>query len=166
MILLGTVALGDTVAVTLVSVLLIGWLLIGAGVLHVVHLIRRTETRSLWHILGVVCDFIAGFYLVVHPALGAITLTLVLSAFLFVSGVTRLIGVFQANLPRRGWPALDALLSIVLGIMLFAHWPWTGFWFIGFAIAIGLIFRGWAWVMIALALRARAGRPALSTQTA
>jgi uncharacterized membrane protein HdeD (DUF308 family) len=39
------------------------------------------------------------------------------------------------------------------------HWPWTGLWFIGFAIAIELIFHGWTWVMVALALRSRGARP-------
>jgi uncharacterized membrane protein HdeD (DUF308 family) len=159
MILLGTVALGDMLAVTLISVLLVGWLLIASGIFHVVHLIRNTEVRSFWHILGTICDFVAGFYLVIHPALGALTLTLVLAAFLLVSGVTRLVGVFQASLPHKFWPVLDALLSIVLAIMLWIHWPWTGLWFIGFAIAIGLISRGWAWVMVALALRGRGVHP-------
>jgi uncharacterized membrane protein HdeD (DUF308 family) len=147
-------------------IVLIGWLLIVSGILHVVHLIRHTEVRSFWHILGAICDFVAGFYLLVHPALGALTLTLVLSAFLLASGVTRLVGAFQANFPHKFWPILDALLSIVLGIMLWIHWPWTGLWFIGFAVAIGLIVRGWAWVMIALALRSRGAQPRVSTQPA
>jgi uncharacterized membrane protein HdeD (DUF308 family) len=166
MIILGTVALGDTLAVTLVSVLLIGWLLIVAGIFHVVHLIRHSEVRSFWNILATICDFLAGFYMVSHPALGAVTLTLVLAAFLLVSGITRLIAVFQAKLPHKFWPVLDAVLSIVLGILLFVHWPWTGLWFIGFAVAIGLIFRGWAWVMLALALKGRSAHLTPSSQPA
>jgi uncharacterized membrane protein HdeD (DUF308 family) len=162
LILLGTVALGDTFVVTVISVLLIGWLLIASGIFHVVHLIRHTEVRSFWNILGTICDFGAGFYMVVNPALGALTLTLVLSVFLLASGVTRLIGVFHANLPHKFWPVVDGVLSIVLGILLWVHWPWTGLWFIGFAISIELIFRGWAWVMVALALRSRGLRPAIS----
>ena len=166
LIILGSVALGDTLAVTLVSVLLIGWLLIVSGIFHVVHLFRHSEIRSFWNILGTICDFGAGFYMVANPALGALTLTLVLAAFLLASGVTRLSAVFHANLPHKFWPVLDGILSIVLGILLFVHWPWTGLWFIGFAIAIELIFRGWAWVMVALALRSRAARPSISPQPA
>ena len=166
LIVLGTVALGDTLAVTLVSVFLIGWLLIASGIFHVVHLFRHSEIRSFWNILGTICDFGAGAYMVANPALGALTLTLVLAAFLLVSGVTRLIGVFRANLPHKFWPVLNGILSIVLGILLWAHWPWTGLWFIGFAIAIELIFRGWAWVMVALALRSRTAPSASSPQPA
>jgi len=156
MIVLGSIALGDSLAVTLISVLLLGWLLIGSGILHVINLFRNTETRSFGHILNAIFDLVAGLYFLAHPALGAVTLTLVLAAFLMVSGATRIVAVFQANLPRKFWPLLDGFLSIILGLMLWIHWPTTGLWFIGFALAIGLIFRGWAWVMIALALRGQA----------
>ena len=165
-IILGSVALGDTLAVTLVSVLLIGWLLIVSGILHLVHLFRHTEIRSFWNILVAVCDFGAGFYMVTNPALGALTLTLVLAALLLISGVSRLFAARRGNLPHKLWPVLNSILSIVLGIMLWVHWPWTGLWFIGFAIAIEFLFRGWAWVMIALALRSGAPRAVISAQPA
>ena len=107
LILLGTIALGDTFVVTVISVLLIGWLLIVSGIFHVVHLVRHTEVRSFWHILSTIFDFGAGSYMVVNPALGALTLTLVLSVFLLASGVTRLIGVFHTNLPHKFWPVVQ-----------------------------------------------------------
>jgi uncharacterized membrane protein HdeD (DUF308 family) len=157
LVLLGTVALGDTLAVTFVSVFLLGWLLIASGLVHVVHLIRHTEIRSFWHIVGAILDFIAGFYLVANPALGALTVTLVLAAFFLASGVTRLIGVWRLNLPHKFWPVLNGIVSILLGILLWVHWPTSGLWFIGFAIGIELIIRGWTLVMLAFALR---GRPA------
>ena len=162
LIILGTLALGDTVALSVISVFLIGWLLIASGGFHLVHLLRHTEIRSFWNVLGTICDFGAGFYMVAHPALGAVTLTLVLAAFLLASGVTRLVAVLRVNMPHKFWPVLDAILSIMLGILLWAHWPWTGLWFIGFAIAIQLIFRGWTWVMVALALRSSVQRSAIS----
>jgi uncharacterized membrane protein HdeD (DUF308 family) len=79
----------------------------------------------------------------------------VLAAFLLASGFTRLIGVFRPDLPHKFWPVLNDVLSIVLGILLWVHRRWTGLWFIGFAIAIELIFHGWAWVMVEFALRSR-----------
>ena len=152
LIILGTVALGDTLTVTVISVFLIGCLLITSGIFHVVHLVRHSEIRSFWNILGTVCDFAAGLYMVANPALGDDTLTLMLAAFMLTKGITRRFEVSRANLPHKFWPILDAILSIALGILLWVHWPWTGLWFIGFAIAIQLIFRGWTWVMIAFAL--------------
>jgi uncharacterized membrane protein HdeD (DUF308 family) len=143
MIVLGTIALGD-----------------------IVHLVRHQEERTFWHILTAVLDLVAGIYLVVHPGLGALSLTLVIAAFLLASGVARLVWTFASTLPHKAWRIIDALLSIVLGVLLLIHWPFTGVWFIGFAVAIGLIFRGWAWVMIALALRSRSTPMGLAPQPA
>jgi uncharacterized membrane protein HdeD (DUF308 family) len=114
-ILLGSIALGDALAVTLISILLLGWLLIGAGVLHIVHLVRNSEARSFWHVLSAVIDLVVGFYFVSHPGLGAITLTLVLAAFFLASGIIRLIAVFQ---PHTLWPIVDGIVSVALGAML------------------------------------------------
>jgi len=115
LIILGTVALGDTLVVTVVSVFLVGWLLIASGIFHLVHLFRHTEVRSFWNILGTVCDFGAGLYMITNPALGALTLTLVLAAFLFVSGVTRLIAVFRRNYPAHFGRLWTASCQLVLG---------------------------------------------------
>jgi uncharacterized membrane protein HdeD (DUF308 family) len=52
LIILGTIAMGDTLLATMISVLLVGWLLVISGIFHVIHLVRNTEVRSFWHILG------------------------------------------------------------------------------------------------------------------
>jgi uncharacterized membrane protein HdeD (DUF308 family) len=160
LIILGTIALGDTLLVTLVSVLLLGWLLIGSAIIHVVHLFRHTETRSFWNFATIILDLLAGLFLIVHPAFGALTLTLALAAFFLASGIARVIAAVSTGAPHKFWPILNGVISILLGILLFVHWPVSGLWFIGLAIGIELIFRGWAWVMIAFALRSRLLQPA------
>jgi len=37
-------------------------------------------------------------------------------------------------------------------VLLLVHWPVSALWFIGFAVGIDMIFRGWAWVMLAMRL--------------
>jgi uncharacterized membrane protein HdeD (DUF308 family) len=37
--------------------------------------------------------------------------------------------------------------------MVWAGWPWSAVWFIGMAVGISLILRGWSYVMLALAVR-------------
>jgi len=160
LIILGTIALGDTLIVTLVSVLLLGWLLIGSAIVHVVHLIRNSEVRSTWHIAAVILDLLAGFFLILNPAIGALSLTLVLAAFFLASGIARVAAAVSSGTPHRFWPILNGAVSILLGLLLFIHWPSSGLWFIGLAIGIELIFRGWAWVMLAFALRSAPLQPA------
>ena len=165
LIVLGFVALGDTVALTVVSVFLIGWLLLGSALIHIIHLIRHTEVRSFWSFISVLLDIIVGVLLIADPALGAVTLTLVLAAFFIVTGVMRLIHAANSSIPHRFWPIINGLVSILLGVILWIHWPVSGLWFIGLAIAIELMLRGWTLVMLAFALRSRRFRGALALQS-
>jgi uncharacterized membrane protein HdeD (DUF308 family) len=154
-IILGIVALGDTVTMTLISVLVLGWLLIVSAIVQIVHLVRHQAVSSFWSILNIIIDFAAGVYLIARPGLGAIVLTLVLAAFLTATGVMRFIGAVSGNLPHKFWIILNAIVSVLLGILLWVHWPWSGFWFIGFAVGIELLLRGWSWVMLSTLLRGR-----------
>jgi uncharacterized membrane protein HdeD (DUF308 family) len=43
---------------------------------------------------------------------------------------------------------------VVLGLLLWAEWPVSAIWFLGFALGVALILRGWTMVMFALAVRA------------
>jgi uncharacterized membrane protein HdeD (DUF308 family) len=153
LIVLGFVALGDTALVTLMSVAVLGWILIISAIFHAVNWFRGRENRSYMHLLGFVLDLVVGVLLISNPAVGALTLTLVLAVFLLVGGLMRLFDAISSHAPRRGWMILDGAISVVLGILLWIHWPVSALWFIGFAIGVGLIFRGWSWVMLALWLR-------------
>jgi len=153
LIVLGLVALGDTALVTLMSVALLGWVLIFSAVFHAVNWFRGRQDRSYMHLLGFILDLVVGAILLSNPAVGALTLTLVLAVFLLVGGLMRLFDALSSQAPRRGWTILDGAVSALLGILLWIHWPVSALWFIGFAIGVGLIFRGWAWVMLAMWLR-------------
>jgi uncharacterized membrane protein HdeD (DUF308 family) len=55
--------------------------------------------------------------------------------------------------PNWGWAALDGGIAVLLGGMIWAEWPSSALWVIGTFLGINMIFRGWAWVMFALAAR-------------
>ncbi len=152
---LGVLALGDTIVVTLVSVVFLGWLLIVSAIFQAVHWLRSHEERHYLDLLVFVLDFVVGLILLSNPAGGALAITLVLAAFFLVGGLMRLFGALSSEAPHRSWALLDGAVSALLGILLWIHWPSSALWFVGFAIGIGLIFRGWAWIMLALWLRQR-----------
>jgi uncharacterized membrane protein HdeD (DUF308 family) len=166
LIVLGLIALGDIVALTFVSVFLLGWLLIASAIVHAVHLIRHTEVRSFWSIINAILDLVIGVMLIANPGLGALSLTLVLAVFFVVTGVMRLINAISSNIPHKFWPILNGIVSILLGALLWIHWPTSGLWFIGLAIGIELLLRGWTLVMLAFAIRSRQHRSAMAAQSA
>ena len=61
------------------------------------------------------------------------------------------------RLPHWGWPLASGILNVLLGLLIWAQWPLSGLWVIGLFVGIELIFSGWMWVMIALALRSFLG---------
>lgn len=139
---------------TLASVLLIGWmLLLTGGVVAIdafwVHRWSGFFVQLAFGILNVV----VGGLLVTRPVAGALALTLLLGASLFVQGIFRLAVAITANIEGKAWLVISALASLLLGLMIWAEWPASGVWVIGLFAAIDLIFYGWWLVSAALAAR-------------
>jgi uncharacterized membrane protein HdeD (DUF308 family) len=155
LIVIGVLALGDTVLATLVSVVFLGWLLVASAILQGVHWLRGRDERHFLDLVVFLLDFIVGLILLSNPAGGALAITLVLAAFFMVGGLMRVFGALSSDAPHRGWAVLDGGVSALLGVLLWIHWPSSALWFVGFAIGVGLIFRGWAWIMLAMWLRQR-----------
>jgi uncharacterized membrane protein HdeD (DUF308 family) len=158
-IILGTIGLGMTFGLTLVSVVFFGVLLILGGTFQLVDAFKCKGWKgTLWHILIALLYIAGGLLIVVDPLLASATLTLALAGILIAVGLTRVIMAVQHRVHKGWiWLLLSGLVSIALGAMIIAKWPMSGMWVIGLFVAIELIFNGWAYLFIALAAR-RAGK--------
>lgn len=156
LIVLGIIAVGLAELTTLVSVVVLGWLLLISGVLEGINAIRHRDSGGfLLTLLTGLLGVVVGLMFVTHPVAGALTLTLLLGAFFLVEGIFRFAGAARLRTPHWGWAALGGVITGLLGVLLLVHWPASALWFIGLAVGIDMIFRGWAWVMLALIV----GRP-------
>ena len=154
LLVLGIIALYFDVATTIVSVLFFGWLLIIGGVAEVIHAFRTHGWGGIFlHLLTGLLGIIVGLVFVTHPLAGALTLTLLLGAFFLLEGIFSLIGVLRLRFPNWGWAAAGAVITGILGVLLLAQWPVSALWFIGFAVGVDMIFRGWGWIMLALGVQ-------------
>ncbi len=153
MIGLGTVAFIIMPAATLATVLVLGWLLVVSGVFEAIQAFRERKSGGFFlHLLSSVIGLLVGFLVVTHPVAGALAWTLLFASFFTVIGIFRLIAAIQLQFPNWGWAAFDGAITLALGILLWAEWPWSGLWFVGLALGISLILRGWSYVMFAIAL--------------
>ena len=151
----GFVALGSVVMATVVSVLVVGVMMIIAGVTEVFSAfqIKSWGRFLLWALLGVLY-IIAGFVTFENPLLAAALLTLVLGASLVASGIIRIILAFSM---KREMPwvlvLLSAVITLLLGVLILAHWPVSSLYILGVFLGIDLIMAGAAWIGLGFGLR-------------
>ncbi|MGA7979465.1 MAG: HdeD family acid-resistance protein [Chromatiaceae bacterium] len=159
-IVLGTIGLYMTFALTLASVLFFGALILVGGLFQVAQAFSCKGWKSvLGHVLIALLYIAAGILIIKDPVLASGVLTLVLAGILIAVGVIRIMMAFQLRGSVSGWywSLLSGIVSILLGGMIVLEWPVSGLWVIGLFVAVELIFHGWSYVFVALAAR-KAGR--------
>lgn len=151
---LGAVATSAAFTTTLLTVLTISVLLLLAGIFELISAFRNARFGGFWmHLFTGILDLVCGSLLMAYPGAGALTLTLILAIFFLVGGAMRGISALMINLPSGSWAVLSGFVDFVLGILLLSSWPFSGLWFLGLAVGIGLMFRGFWWTAFALSAR-------------
>jgi uncharacterized membrane protein HdeD (DUF308 family) len=151
----GLIALGSVVAATAASVLVVGAMMFIAGVFEVINAFQvKTWGRFIvWLLLGVLY-IVAGFVAWDNPFLTAIWLTLILGAALVASGVVR---IFLAFNMKHGspwvWVVISGLITLVLGLIILAHWPFSAVYTLGIFLGVDLVFAGAGWIGLGLGLK-------------
>ena len=159
-VILGTVGLGMTWMLTLVSVVYFGVLLIVIGVAQLLQTFKAAGWRSTFlQILIGLLYLAAGIMVVSRPLLASLTLTWALGFALIVVGVMRIVvGVQHRGTSGWGAGVVGGIITLLLGLLILAKWPSDALWVIGLFLAIELIVNGYTQILVALAAR-RARRP-------
>jgi uncharacterized membrane protein HdeD (DUF308 family) len=155
MVVLGTIGLGMTATLTLVSMLYFGFLLLfGAGIQFVQAFKAHAWKGRLWHVLIAVLYLVAGIIALRDPMLASATLTLMIAWCLVAIGVLRLLVGWQMRASKGWiWTLIGGAVAIALGVMIMVEWPVSGVWVIGMFVAIEMMFAGWSQIIIALAAK-------------
>ena len=135
--------------------LVVGWLLIVSGVLHLVYAFSAGHPRMVvWQILlGLAYGFI-GFYVVANPVAGLAGLTFAIAFYLFVEGVLEFILSFQLRpAPGSGWLLFDGIVTLILAVMIWSTWPTSAAWAMGVLVGVSMFFSGMTRLMLSLAAR-------------
>lgn len=152
LLILGVAAIFLPLAASVVTTLVIGWLMIVGGVFHAIHAIRNRRWVGWgWELAGAALYTVAGVLLVTRPVAGTITLTLLLAVFFAASGVLKIIRAVQHRaMPRWGWLLFDGIVSLLLGALIAGGWPGTAAWAIGLLVGIDLLFDGSSMLLLGL----------------
>lgn len=145
---LGIVALTLPLMTGLAITVAVGILIVAAGVSRMLFALKASSwgegiVESLLALLGLVC----GGYLMARPALGLGVLTWVLAAYLTFDGLLEIILAWRIR-PVEGWGWFFAsgALSLLLGILLWVQFPFSGTWAVGILVGVKLLVSGFSLV--------------------
>ena len=157
MFILGVVSISSAVYMYLTSVamvILFGITLLLAAIGQIVTSFWAGQWRgSLLHVLGGLLYLVLGFVVLNHPTEAALALTFVLGVAFLIGGLFRIVAALQIKFHNWGWPLLNGIITLLMGILILKGWPSTGLWVIGMFVGIDLIFNGLAWAMLAFDVR-------------
>jgi uncharacterized membrane protein HdeD (DUF308 family) len=158
-IIVGILAIIFPLASSIAMKILIGWLLLITGIMHIVHCFQASNWRGfLWDLLLGVLFIVAGGWLVFFPIAGLIALTAFLAWVFILQGIFEIILAFQTR-PIRGWGWIlfSGIIAMAAGILIWLGLPSTATWALGLLAGINLITSGASYV--ALAMMARNANP-------
>ena len=155
LIVFGVLAIGSPLLAAIAISVIIAWLIMFAGAVHVVLAFHTHRAGSLvWKLLVGLAYLLFGAYVIMHPLLGVASLTLVLAALFLIEGILDIILFFRMR-PLRGssWVLMDGVVTVLLGLLIYVHWPSSSAWAIGTLVGVSMIISGITGVMLSLAVR-------------
>ncbi len=146
-----------------VATVVLGWILLLAGIVGTVATLRTSGAPGFgWSLLSGLLAIAAGALLLGSPLQGLISLTYVLIAFFVVDGVAM---IFLALAHRRElsgrweWMMLNGAMDLVLAAIIVAGWPGTAAWALGLLLGIDMLFGGASLIVMALEARQSSLQP-------
>ncbi len=154
LLILGLVALGSSVFMTLATMVLVGWLLIVGGVVEAAHACSCKGWGGFFiDLLTGLLYVVVGFMVVANPGATALALTLLIAMFLVFGGIFRIAVAVVVRFQNWIWLLLHGVVNLLLGIAIWRQWPLSGLWVIGLFVGIDMVLNGWTLVMLGLAAK-------------
>ncbi|MGH9503691.1 MAG: HdeD family acid-resistance protein [Terriglobales bacterium] len=155
LIVFGILAIGAPLLAAVAVTALIAWLIILAGVIHLVVAFHAHGAGSLiWKLLVGLAYICIGGYLLMHPLLGVASLTLLLASLFLIEGALDVVLYFKLRPGRgAGWVLFDGLVTLVLALFIGFHWPSSSVWAIGTLVGVSMIMSGVTRLMMSVAVR-------------
>jgi uncharacterized membrane protein HdeD (DUF308 family) len=151
-LIVGFLALSSPILFSLLIVWLLGVFALASGIISLLIAIfgKDIASRGLNAVFALV-RIVAGVVLLSCVHSGLRFLTLVFAVFLMVEGAFAIFGAFKIR-QQTGWVLLllNGIITLTLGLLVYAHWPTGSVWILGFFFGISLICHGFALLMLGL----------------
>ncbi len=159
LIVIGTIAIAMPLVASLASAVAFGALFLMGGVAQLVGAFWTRDWSGFFlNLLAGVLYLVVGVIFLRHPGEAMVAVTLVLACGFMISGLFRIFGSLMYQFPQWGWTLLGGVINLLLGLYIYSMWPFDSFIIPGLFVGIDMIFNGWMWVALALAVKGL-GRP-------
>jgi uncharacterized membrane protein HdeD (DUF308 family) len=158
-ILLGIFAIAEPWTAGLGVTLLVGWLLVIGAVAHFIAAFKGGGAKHvILQVLVGIVYLIGGLYFLTHTIMGMSTLTLLLSGVILAEGVLEIVAYFRLrSMHGASWMLVNGVVTLLLGGLIWFHWPSSSVWAIGTLVGVNLLMTGISRLMLGLAARKLAG---------
>ena len=154
-IILGVFAIIEPAVAGLGVALLVGWLLVFGGIAYLIGAFYGGGAKSvIFHVLAGIVFVLGGLYFVSHPLLTLSSLTLFLASMIIVAGIFEIIAYFRIQgAQASGWMLFNGIVALILGGLIWFHWPSSTVWAIGTLVGVNLLLTGITRLMLGMAGR-------------
>jgi len=158
-LIVGFLALSSPILFSSLIVWLLGVFALVTGIISLLIAVFGKDIAPRWlNAVFALVRIAAGLALLSCVASGLRILTLVFAVFLMVEGVFAIFGAFKIR-QQMGWLPLllNGIITLTLGVLVYAHWPTGSVWILGFFFGISLLFHGFTLLMLGLSASRAAG---------
>jgi uncharacterized membrane protein HdeD (DUF308 family) len=144
MILAGLLAIVAPLETSIRIVIILAWILIFNGIGHLIAASRSKSLGNLvWDLLSAIVNIVIGLYLILNPTLGLAPLTFVVAVLFLLNGIFEFSFYLKVrSTPRSVGILLNAILSFILGCLIFQHWLSSTLWSVGTIVGISFLLGG------------------------
>ena len=124
---------------------LFGALFLIGGIFHIFGAFEdKQRVGYVWNFIVGVLYIVAGVYLLSHPLIGLLYLTILLIALFFVQGILTIIFGFQQRKYAQHWiwSVISGVLTLCIAILLTLTYPISSLWVFGLLVGINLVIFG------------------------
>ena len=155
MMISGVLAISIPPVAGLAVTVMLGWLLIATGALHLGYAWRGHGAAAIiGEILLAILYAVIGIYALSHPVAGLATLTLAIAAYLVAKGVVEGFVAFTLrHFTGSGWLLVDGIFTVAVAAIIASAWPVSATWVVGVLVGVSMISSGFSRLMVSIAVR-------------
>lgn len=149
-IILGMIGIMWQSLASIISVNILGFLLLAAGIIQLVLAFKNEGWKSIIIQLLVAILYVAtGVYTLLYPIPSLEAITLCLAAIFLVSGIIRIVTAFEYKVFSKWfWILLSGIISILMTFLIIKSFPLSSLWLLGLLISLEFVFQGWSLVFL------------------